>query len=225
MMPLLKTKNRMKKIIILSICLIIGFSQAQAQKLSGGIKGGLNLSNLSGDTNDALSETDSRLGFHAGFFLNYQIIEKWSLQPELTYSQKGRTASLFIQTFNKTAEFKQEASYLDFPVLLNFSPTENFFISVGPQLSILISDDFNDFDRGFRVAPKKQDFSAIFRLGYSLNKVNLSLSYQLGLSESVEPIILDGTNNVDAIKSSPLYNNDFKNSVLQLSVSYRLFGE
>lgn len=74
----------MKK-ILLSAVAVFTFGLTNAQDVSYGVKGGLNLSNLSGDIEDA----KSLFGAHVGAFAEIKITDKFSVQPELLFSMQG----------------------------------------------------------------------------------------------------------------------------------------
>ena len=77
----------MKK-TILSLALLAGLSSAaQAQTgLKLGLKGGFNGSTFSGSNSKG---SEYKAGFAAGGLLNYGFTDKFSVQGELLYSQKG----------------------------------------------------------------------------------------------------------------------------------------
>src|ERR1700676_5573291 len=94
----MKTKTLMgqKFAFLLFTGLLVIFStvHAQQQQTSDesalhtkfGIKGGLNLTNLSSDN---FSDNHLKAGFNVGIFSKIPITEGFSIQPELLYSLKG----------------------------------------------------------------------------------------------------------------------------------------
>ena len=55
-----------------------------------GVKGGLNYSTLAGDaTSDIVGGIEAKPSYHAGFFAQFRLSDKFSLQPELLYSRRG----------------------------------------------------------------------------------------------------------------------------------------
>ena len=75
----------MKKVtMILSVAVVsLLFSTVNAQQAIG-IKGGVNIANLSG------FEGRSRISAHGGVFLHHTINKNWCFQPELLYSGEGQ---------------------------------------------------------------------------------------------------------------------------------------
>lgn len=159
---------------------IFAFAFANAQYKDFGLKGGLNVSDLSN------SEASALVGFHIGGFAEFMIMEKFALQPELLFSTQG--AKYDSGTLNLI--------YVNLPVMGKYSVTENFSIEAGPQIGFLISakDDDSDVIDSFNTI----DFCLNLGIGYTLNeKMMLQLRYNLGLSEIEEslPSGIDGTKN------------------------------
>lgn len=130
----------MKKLIFVFIFVLSGVSFAQAQ--SFGVRGGANISNLSGDLRNE-ERFDNKVGFHAGAILNFGIVDDFfSIQPELLYSVKGFKNSdetyttLTLQ--QRRREGKVNYNYLDLPVLANIKAGPLYF-EAGPQASYLLS--------------------------------------------------------------------------------------
>lgn len=129
----------MKKLIIALVFVLSGVSFAQAQ--SFGVRGGANISNLSGDLRNE-ERFENKVGFHAGAILNFGIVDDFfSIQPELLYSVKGFKNSdeeftLLGQT--RRREGKVNYNYLDLPILAKIKAGPLYF-EAGPQASYLLS--------------------------------------------------------------------------------------
>jgi hypothetical protein len=117
-------------------------SDAYAQGIRFGVKGGANLSNLSGDlTNEDVY--DNKYGFHGGLMLNVGLVGDGflSIQPEVLFSQKGyKYADDSFTVLGQTYTYKGEQTYnyIDVPVLLKVNAGGLFF-EAGPQYSYLLS--------------------------------------------------------------------------------------
>ena len=73
-----------KATMVLSVAVIsILFSTVNAQQAIG-IKGGLNMTSLSG------FEGRDRISAHIGVFLHHTMNKNWCFQPELLYSGEGQ---------------------------------------------------------------------------------------------------------------------------------------
>ena len=87
----------------------------------------------------------SRIGFSAGFFLDYYFIKNVAFCTGLSYSQKGfiEKNALEITTgfdYKKEEEKKINLNYFDFPLLLKYHFNNGIELSGGLLLSFLESD-------------------------------------------------------------------------------------
>ncbi|MDX5423239.1 MAG: PorT family protein [Hymenobacteraceae bacterium] len=131
----------MKKLFFILALVLTTFSFAQAQTTKFGIRGGANISNLSGDLKDE-DRFENKVGFHAGAILNFSVVgDFFSIQPELLYSVKGfknsdeEFTNLLGQTIRR--EGKVNYNYLDLPVLARIKAGPLYFEG-GPQASYLL---------------------------------------------------------------------------------------
>ncbi|HEY8511621.1 MAG TPA: outer membrane beta-barrel protein, partial [Cyclobacteriaceae bacterium] len=125
----------MKKIFLtVSLCALFA-AGAMAQGMKGGIKAGLNLSNITGD----VEGTSMRTAFHVGGFLNFSFSDALSLQPELLYNSVGAKMSEFYEEEEVEVEVEgtQVLNYLSIPINLIYS-FGNFNVQAGPQVSFLM---------------------------------------------------------------------------------------
>lgn len=140
----------MKKLI--TIILIIVFHlpllPAAAQDAFG-IKGGVNIANLSEFTGR------SRISGHAGVFLHHTITRTWCFQPELLFSGEGQ------RYFSDGTEHTLALDYLQLPLMIQYYPAPNFYLEAGPQVGLLLSarDKIDEFDEEPAINVK-EDFAA-----------------------------------------------------------------
>ena len=184
----------MKKILVLAVLTVLGFTNVNAQEIKFGAKGGLNFASISGDNTKGI---DLVTAFNFGVLSEIPISDKFSFQPELMYSGQGYSFK------NNTIAL----SYLNIPLMGKYYLTKGLSLEAGPQIGFLLSaknektdvkDSFNTFD-----------FGVNFGLGYKLdNGLNFGVRYNLGLTD---------INNLD---NSSIEN---KNGVLQLSIGYFFF--
>ncbi len=217
----------MKKLTLILALFLASLVQAQAQKISGGIKAGLNTTTWSGDAVQSFSEAlnstgalkkEFKTGYHVGGYMNIPLGYNFSLEPGLYYSTKGMTVE---QTFSQNsflkvrADITNESHYLDLPVLAKVTLGHGFQLFAGPQVSYLVANKVRgeagilgftleqdvDWDSGLR----EFDFGLTGGLGYQfINGVQLNVAYDHGLTT------------LDAGKS----NFDVYNRALKLSVGY-----
>ena len=233
----------MKKIILTSfmLCSVFTFSQ----EIKFGAKVGLNLSNLRGDYPTGIDEHNSKIGFHIGGFAEYEINEKFTLQPELLFSTQGNTYGYKDYygggSYYDGADYNLKLNYLNLPIILKYKIIEKLSIDFGPQIGYLMSaktkidvtEDSRDPSQNYSVeidmlndgtynfgGTTVQGKASANRLDFSLN---LGTSYDI-----TEKIFLQGRYNfglstVDKNSTNGANTNSWnmKNSVFQLSAGYR----
>ncbi len=202
----------MKKIILSAIA-VMAFGFVNAQDIKYGIKGGLNLSSLSGDT-DGL-DLKSKFGFHAGGFVEIKFSEKFALQPELLYSTQG-TKFDDIQLGGNAAKTCFNFDYINVPVMFKYFAAEKFFVEAGPQIGFLVAakarvkvDEQNiDNKQDIKDNFESIDFGLNFGAGYEFTEnIFASARYNLGLANIAKTESGDDTK--------------IHNGVFSLSVGYK----
>ena len=206
----------MKKIILSSL-LVLAFGFTYAQKAEFGIKGGINSSNFSGDTEGV--DFKPRVGFNVGAFAAIKLSEKITLQPEILFSTQGAKAenvSADVNGVNYTADIEFNLSYINVPVMFKYYVADKFNLEAGPQIGFLTSaetstkvDGFNQtVDQDAKDYFESVDFGFNLGAGYDFtNKISAGIRYNIGLS--------------NVWKTQPGDNSESQNSVLSLSVGYK----
>lgn len=190
----------MKKLILSAIA-IMAFAFSNAQETRFGVKGGLNLTNFSGDV-----DTNVKAGFHVGGFAEIKVIERLAIQPELLFSTQG--ARYNMQGGNSSGSYK--LNYINVPVLAKFYVTKQFTVEAGPQIGFLVSA--KNQDRDIKDAYRSADYGFNFGAGYNFtDNLSVGLRYTVGLAGVVDRDYDDATD----------YYNSAKNSNLQLSLAYK----
>ncbi|WP_235942111.1 porin family protein [Pontibacter fetidus] len=190
----------MKKLFIIGAMLLAGATATQAQ--SGlGIRGGANLSNLSGDLRNE-DNFENKWGFHGGITYNIGIVDNFfSIQPELLYSQKGfknADTEFEVGGVNYKRTGKVNYNYLDLPVMAKIKAGPLYF-EAGPQASYLLSVNnetktyldgnlqSSSRDEKDKEGLKEFEFGYGAGVGFALgNTVNLGVRYNGSLSDFVE---------------------------------------
>lgn len=210
----------MKK-IILSAVVIFAFGFTNAQTVKFGVKGGVNLANLTGDVQDA----SMKVGFHAGGLAEIKIAENFAIQPELQFSLEGsKTTDRNSGTgFSRTSEDDLSLTYVNLPVMFKYYIlTDKLSLEAGPQVGFLASakrkfdtttntggtivrtsgsddvkDQFNSVNFGFNAGA-----------GYNFTEhIFTSIRYNLGLA--------------DISKNDSNNNSKINNVVVQFSLGYK----
>jgi hypothetical protein len=188
----------MKKSLLLFVCAVAIATVSQAQ-VRFGFKGGVNLSNLTGD----VEGTKMKIGFNAGAIVKISVSDAFSIQPELLYSNQGTTVE------EGDTDIKMHMNYINIPVMFQYN-IAGFILETGPQVGVLASAkakadgesaDIKEMFKGI-------DFSWGIGAGYQMPGSGLGLTarYNIGLGNVAES---DGDVSI-------------KNSAIQLGFTYML---
>lgn len=189
----------MKKVLVFSAGILLAtLAQAQKGDVHFGLKGGLNISNVTVSGDNSLN---SKAGFYAGGLAHIHLSRTWALQPELMYSMQGA----------KDGSNKLNLDYINIPVQLQYMFDNGFRLQTGPQVGLLMSAKAKsggvkyDVKDGFTNA----DFSWSFGTSYiSKSGLGADLRYNLGLT--------------DIDKATSVTN---KNSVFQIGLFYQFMHQ
>jgi hypothetical protein len=146
--------------ISLSIILLSISISCFSQSAIFGIKGGINVSTLGGEAENA----NVKVGFNAGIFSEKLISNQIFLRPELTYSLQGTKSS---------SDVKFNYSYIHFPLLLRIKlNSDQASLFIGPQMGILFNANVKDGDQKENITANLNnlDFSIAFGVGGVFNE-------------------------------------------------------
>lgn len=213
----------MKKIITTSLLLFTILLTAQQTKF--GVKGGLNVANQSDNYISNLVQTNhsSIIGFNLGVFVESEISDKFSIQPEILFSAQGNkyAYNVFIRTSPSTpgeyvnTQIVNNLFYLNIPLTIKYYIVEKISLEIGPQFGFLLSSNskssslfqtLGNVNSSYSDGYKSIDYGINFGAGYNVTeKISTGIRYNFGL------------NNVNGRSST-----EIKNSNLSISMSYRL---
>ncbi len=184
----------MKKIILAAAALAMCCATTlSAQSFDWGIKGGLNLADVTKFDDAGMKPT-----FYVGAFANFQVIDDiLDIQPELVYSRQGW----------KDGDIYGRLNYLNIPVLAKLHLADKLTLDLGPQFGILLDAKTKVEINGSSVKRDIDDvknFDVSFAMGLSyrvIHAMDISARYNLGLTKLGD-------------------HSDSKNSVIQLGVGY-----
>ncbi|HET7896816.1 MAG TPA: porin family protein [Flavisolibacter sp.] len=194
----------MKKISLLLTLTVITAVAVQAQTPTIGLKGGLNLSSWTNNSNGAGYQ--NRLGFNAGLYAHIPAAVNLAIQPEVVYSSQGTKYTV------SNVEHDLKLNYVNIPVMLQAMVGRGFYAEAGPQIGFLTgtADKVGDTETGYFATSdfKKTDVAVGFGLGYrGTSGFGIGARYNLGLTN----INNFGTNKI-------------KNNVLQIDLMMNLSG-
>lgn len=196
-------KRALLLMLVLSLALgVTAVAEDDTKMLSSfGIKGGLNIANLSGDIED----NKALMAFGGGVFGQLTVSPTLIIQPEVLYMQKGTEEDV-------DGGEKLKLNYIEVPILVKYVfPTEGSFepcVYAGPVISFLMSAKIGDED--IKDFVKSTDFGvafgagAEFAVGEGGGKFHFDGRYTLGLTNA----------------SDDDSDDDVKNGVISVFVGY-----
>lgn len=193
----------MKK-LLLSLTLLTGLatvSLAQDKPVSFGVKAGVAFPKMTLSAGGASMSFDSKTSFYVGGVADIKVSEIFSVQPGLTFINKGTKISGSVFDFETEPSGESSgtinASYIEIPVNLiasfNAGNAGKVFLGAGPYYAVALSanaksggekeditigSDEDNFKRG--------DYGFNFLAGYQLtNGLNIHAGYGLGLGSVI----------------------------------------
>lgn len=168
----------MKKIFSLAVVAVVALS-ASAQNIQFGVKGGLNISNLT-----KASNSKAKIGFNAGVTADYQLAENLYVLSGLEYTTKGAK----FTTSEATEDASTNLGYLQLPIhagyKMSIADDTRLVLHAGPYLAYALSaknkvgsektdiiDGINRFDAGLGIGAKVE-----------LGKISVGLGVDYGLT-------------------------------------------
>ncbi|KAF2336844.1 porin family protein [Flavobacterium daemonense] len=198
--------KNVKKIFIGCILLTCtsGFSQSFfkniADRLYFGVKTGANYSNFK----NADFDTEGLTGFHAGAIVGYKFNDNFAVQEEFLYSTQGAKIKGGL-----TDGQDIKLSYVTVPILLKYKTNLGIYFEAGPQIGILIDEDFKSLGINSNTKFAQQiDGGLAAGIGYQFqNGLGIGARYYLSLTD------------VSKVKTAGI-NTNFQNNTAQVSLSY-----
>ena len=171
----------MKKILLSAFTVLVIAMAAGAQTVHLGIKGGLNMDKIQGQS--------FRDGYYAGLqlggFVDIGLSKTIGIQPEVLFNQVSTTVDsnykhIYQNVFNSN-QSDVKLGYLSIPILLNYKLLGNFLsLQAGPQFGVLLKQDRTLLQNGGD-AFKKGDFSFLAGAQLKFSAIRVSARYAIGL--------------------------------------------
>ena len=203
----------MKMSFFLVLFALLSISLQAQNRISFGVKGGLNIANIYDSEGNTYS-ADAKTGFAAGGFLHVPIGSFLGIQPEVMFSQKGYQTSGSLLGLDYSTS--RTSNYLDIPILLAFKPLGMATLLIGPQYSYLLKQTTNV------VTPVSNTTEVE---NFDTNNIRRNtLGLVIGADVNFSALVLSGRvawdlydNNGDGTSTTPRY----KNVVGQITLGYR----
>jgi len=209
----------MKKTILLTLTFFVLIA-AKAQDptpvivkehytVSGGVLGALNLSEFRAPNDDENGiDYITKPGWAAGFWLNFPVAKAFSVEPQVLYSSHR-----YLTNNTSTLSLNDgRIRYLSVPLLLKFHLGDNFAITAGPQLDVVMAVKDN------RALVGEDDFKQASFSGFAGLEV-----FPRGRI-SIFGRYIHGFTNMDN-RSSEAGSIEYKNENIQAGLKFKLFGK
>lgn len=174
------------KIYLLVVLLFNIYIYSVEARVDIGLKGGLNLSVMSGYPDRMVNDGDGNwvklstsyvASYHLGLIFQYHFDREFFIQPELLYSKQGRKD--VCSTMNTSSVVS--LSYIKLPVYggykYNVGENLDLLIGAGPYLAYGVSFGNDDFRKEY----KKNDWGVAFMGGIQWDNLQITIGAELGL--------------------------------------------
>ena len=208
----------MKKFILVIAALTFSIA-AYSQGFEIGIKSGLNIAAASA-VKDLVPGVgiSSKNTYNGGVYgrLKIKLIGIF-VQPELVYNTRGYNFD--ITANGKTYNIKQQAYYLDVPVLVGLKMFKFLRVYAGPNFQYLLKNELTGVDDVVALAidfkktdMKKANTGVQIGFGLDLSKFRVDVKYDFNPTDMGSPFSYQ--NQVQSIKTS----------MVTIQLGYKLFG-
>ena len=175
----------MRKSLFLVVAFFLMLGIAQAQDFNFGVKGGINVASIGGNSYVGLGGFGSKVAFHLGGVAEVPISEKFSIQPELLYSSQGSKWNY------NSSDGNLKLDYINLPILGKYHIIKGLSAEAGPVVGYLISTNEEAEDSRF----SKLDVAFAIGASYSLNDhILFGLRYNKGILNINNDSNIDGSN-------------------------------
>jgi hypothetical protein len=179
------------RILALGFALFVALPAVSAAQgpVSIGVKAGLNIAKLKFEGSDAIEiqNPENLFGLVAGLYVSKPVSDAVSVRVEGLFSRKGFKSSFKDEHDGEQA--KTRLTYIDVPVLLDFSPgtttATRFHVFTGPQVSLYTKAELGADGKWVELDDdevKGTDFAWVLGAGVSSGRFSADASYALGLS-------------------------------------------
>ncbi|MEO6694920.1 MAG: porin family protein [Ignavibacteria bacterium] len=221
-------KNLLKVLIYFTIISAPGISHAQ--KLSYGIKGGLNIS----ETLNTYYESDSKTGFNVYAFGDYDFNKNFTIGLEAGYTRKGFKTKPYDYYYDKVHYYGTtiaNLNYFDISVSGKFKSTNGKiipYISAGPSLGIKVNTSVKGNSDEYAIADVRNFLNLVYTNSFG---IKLGVGTEIYFIKNMS-IIFETKYNFDLISSLNApdvrlgietwqYSDNVKNNVFEFSAGVK----
>ena len=132
--------------------LSLGLNAQSLLPIRYGIKAGANIANINSTPNDGVENIDNSalIGVAGGFYMEIPLNDKWYINPELIYAQKGVA---FTYSYMHDYEVDQrdlhntshelKLAYVNLSPTMSYKTSTKLSLNFGPSFAYLITSDYS----------------------------------------------------------------------------------
>lgn len=198
----------MKKVFLAIAAVVLSATTAMAQSEAGSVY----IKPMVGGTLTTLTKLDDskmKLGFVGGAEFGYQVSNEFAVTAGVLASMQGCKFKDDVYEKDRSTTL----TYLNIPILANYYIVPGLAIKAGIQPGFMLSHKtkWTDTDTGVDMDVTSKD---------GLKKFDFSIP--LGLSYEISDFVIDARYNLGLTKISKTDINKSKNSVIMLTVGYKI---
>ena len=169
-----------QKSVLSYLIFLFSISSFAQTGFDAGILAGINASQVNGDGYSGFKKA----GILVGLYTNVSISEKFNLQLEINYSEKGSRRN------PKTSEgdtefFLMRMNYINVPIMVQYEK-DKFIYELGIYGGQLINDELENENGPFEIPPefnqfKEQDYGALIGINFNFTD-NLLMNWRFSTS-------------------------------------------
>lgn len=215
----------MRKFLLFIACAGFAITASQAQEIRFGVKGGLNLANMSISPDEG-EKMDSRMSFHIGGLVEIPVSDVFSVQPEILYSSMGaQSEESYSESFmgmeiSGHSETKLKLDYISIPIMAKYYFMEGLAVEAGPQIGFLMNAKL---DYSYTETAMGQTMSESGELDVKEMYKGIDFGLGFGASYRMDMGLFFGARyNLGLSNINDISDEDatVKNNVFQISVGY-----
>jgi hypothetical protein len=208
---------------------------ASKSPVTFGVKAGFNASTFSNSNSDYGDNNEKiKLGSHVGVFVTIPVAEKFSIQPELLFSQMGsKTEQQYTYAslsdgylVKREFSYKTNLNYLVLPVMVQYNILPKLYVEAGPEFGYLLGGksegDLKTEDTfGGSVTIRNESFSNKIPMEL-YNRFNVGIGIGAGyyFTQNFGVTARFSAGITDLFKDN-FYENKIRNNALQIGVAYQ----
>ena len=210
----------MKKLILVIATLTFSIA-CYSQSFEIGVKGGLNIT--AADVMQKVSndlQITNKNTFNGGIYGRFKIkLIGLFVQPELVYNTRGYNFEIKEPNSGETINLKQQAYYIDVPVLVGLKMLKFLRVYAGPNFQYLLKNEITGIDEVKALAidfkktgMKKASTGVQIGFGLDLLKFRIDVKYDFNPTDMGSPF------------SYQSQAQSIKTSLITIQLGYKLFG-